>query len=400
MFRQALPQAVSSVDMKEDWIQQKLDEAATRGLTRQASVQAQTGGIIKENRKRILNFSGNDYLNLAHHPHLIERARTALEEYGTGATASRLVSGTLPLHEELETRLAACKNQPAALLYGSGYLTSLGTIPHLVDRHDLIFADRLIHACMLDGARLSGAKLIRFKHNDPTDLQHRLEQHPANGRRRLILTESLFSMDGDLAPLPEIASLAANHNAMLMVDEAHAMGIFGPTGSGRIHEHNLQSATTLTMGTLSKALAGYGGYICGTALLRQHLIQTSRSFIYTTAPPPAQLGTALGALEILENEPNLGTRLLEKAAHFRKALQSHGLNTLQSASQIIPIVIGDNHQAMHIAASLKEQDILVGAIRPPTVPEGTARLRISLTLAHTDDDIDRATRAIIRAIPS
>ena len=386
--------------MKEDWIQQKLDEATKRGLSRQAAVQTQTGGIIKENGRRILNFSGNDYLNLAHHPHLIERARTALETYGSGATASRLVSGTLPLHEELESRLAANKQQPTALLYGSGYLTSLGTIPHLVDRHDLIFADRLIHACMLDGARLSKAKLIRFNHNDPVDLQHRLEHHPANGSRRLILTESLFSMDGDLAPLSEIAQIAIDQDAMLMVDEAHSMGIFGPAGSGRIREHSLQSATTLTMGTLSKSLAGYGGYVCGSELLRRYLVQTSRSFIYTTAPPPAQLGTALGALEILENEPDLGTRLLEKATHFRKALHSHGLDTLQSASQIIPVLIGDNHSTMQIAGTLKEQDILVGAIRPPTVPEGTARLRISLTLAHTDDDIYRAIRAIINAIQS
>lgn len=383
--------------MNENWIKAQLNQAATNSLTRTAKPYPQTGGIIQSNGKRILNFSGNDYLNLAHHPHLIDRARAALEQYGTGATASRLVSGTLPLHEELEQRLAQHKAYPAALLYGSGYLTSLGTIPHLVNRHDLIFADRLIHACMIDGAKLSGAKLIRFKHNDPADLHHRLQQHPANGNKRLILVESLYSMDGDLAPLPHISQLAAEHNAMLMVDEAHATGIFGPHGAGRVHQLNLSNQTTLTMGTLSKAYGSYGGYVACSPLLRDYLIQTSRSFIYTTAPPPAQLAAALAALDLLQQTPDLGTQLLHHAQRFRTRLQQAGLNTLHSQSQIIPIIIGDNQRALSIANTLKEQDILVGAIRPPTVPEGTARLRISLTLAHTEEDLDRAATAIINA---
>ena len=383
--------------MNENWIQPHLNQAAANNLTRTATPYPQTGGIIQANGKRILNFSGNDYLNLAHHPHLIDRARTALEQYGTGATASRLVSGTLPLHEELENRLAQHKAYPTALLYGSGYLTSLGTIPHLVNRHDLIFADRLIHACMIDGAQLARAQLIRFQHNDPTDLHRRLQQHPANGHKRLILVESLYSMDGDLAPLPEITQLAAEHNAMLMVDEAHATGIFGPQGAGRVHQLNLSSQTTLTMGTLSKAYGGYGGYIACSPLLRDYLIQTSRSFIYTTAPPPAQLAAALAALDLLQQTPNLGTQLLQRAHQFRQHLQQAGLNTLQSESQIIPIIIGDNQRALSIANALKKQDILVSAIRPPTVPEGTARLRISLTLAHTEADLDRAATALINA---
>ena len=386
--------------MREDWILSKLIEAENRGLSRQARVHPQTGGVIEHNGKRVLNFSGNDYLNLAKHPHVIERARRALESYGSGATASRLVSGTLPLHEQLEARLAESKQQPAALLYGSGYLTSLGTIPHLVDRHDTIFADRFIHACMLDGARLSGAKLIRYTHNDPHDLERRLMAHSDHGKRRLILTESVYSMDGDLAPLSEIAQLAAHYDAMLMVDEAHAVGVFGPAGSGRINDLQLSSAITLTMGTLSKALAGYGGYVCGSEQMRAYLVQHSRSFIYTTAPPPAQLGAALGALDLLDADPNIGRALLKKATRFRQALQEGGLNTLQSESQIIPIVIGDNHEVLRIANILKEQDILVGAIRPPTVPDGTARLRISLSLAHTDNDIDRALEALTHAVRS
>ena len=384
--------------MIEDWISVKLVEAEQTGRTRRADAQPQNGGIIEKDGKRILNFSGNDYLNLSKHPHVIERARSALETYGSGATASRLVSGTLPLHEELEDRLALQKNYPNALLYGSGYLTSLGTIPHIVDRHDLIFADRLIHACMLDGVRLSGAKLLRFKHNDPVDLKELLERHAGNTQRKLILVESVYSMDGDLAPLRELAQLAADHEAMLMVDEAHAVGLYGTLGEGRVHELSLAAAVTLSMGTLSKALAGYGGYVCCSEQMRSYLVQHSRSFIYTTAPPPAQVGAALGALDVLEQTPNMGSTLLERASRFRAALHENGLNTLQSESQIIPVVVGENEEVMRIAHRLREQDILVGAIRPPTVPEGTARLRISLSLAHSEADIDRAIELITRAV--
>ena len=355
-------------------------------------------GVIMHADKRILNFSGNDYLNLSKHPHVIERARTALETYGSGATASRLVSGTLSLHEELEDRLALHKNYPHALLYGSGYLTSLGTIPHIVDRHALIFADRLIHACILDGVRLSGAKLLRFKHNDSADLQELLERHAGKTQRKLILVESVYSMDGDLAPLREIAQLATDHEAMLMVDEAHAVGLYGPNGEGRVRELGLTSSVMLSMGTLSKALAGYGGYVCCSEQMRSYLVQHSRSFIYTTAPPPAQVGAALGALDVLEQTPNMGSTLLERAGRFRAALQENGLNTLQSESQIIPLVVGKNEKVMRIAHSLREQDILVGAIRPPTVPEDTARLRVSLSLAHSDADIDRAIELITQAV--
>jgi 8-amino-7-oxononanoate synthase len=384
--------------MIEDWISVKLVEAEQTGRTRRADVQPQNGGIIEKDGKRILNFSGNDYLNLSKHPHVIERARSALETYGSGATASRLVSGTLSLHEELEHRLALHKNYPHARLYGSGYLTSLGTIPHIVDRHDLIFADRLIHACMLDGVRLSSAKLMRFKHNDPANLKELLERHAGNTQRKLILVESVYSMDGDLAPLREIAQLAADHEAMLMVDEAHAVGMYTPTGEGRVRELGLASSVTLSMGTLSKALAGYGGYVCCSEQMRSYLVQHSRSFIYTTAPPPAQVGAALGALDVLEQTPNMGSTLLERASRFRAALHENGLNTLQSESQIIPVVVGENEEVMRIAHRLREQDVLVGAIRPPTVPEGTARLRISLSLAHSEADIERAIELITQAV--
>ena len=251
---------------------------------------------------------------------------------------------------------------------------------------------------MLDGIRLSGAKLMRFKHNDPADLQELLDRQVGKTQRKLILVESVYSMDGDLAPLREIAQLAADHEAMLMVDEAHAVGMYGPNGEGRVRELGLTSSVTLSMGTLSKALAGYGGYVCCSEQMRSYLVQHSRSFIYTTAPPPAQVGAALGALDVLEQTPNMGSTLLERASRFRAALHGNGLNTLRSESQIIPVVVGENEKVMRIAQCLREQDILVGAIRPPTVPEGTARLRISLSLAHSDADIDRAIELITQAV--
>ncbi len=383
--------------MNKGWIEAKLEAAQTAGLARAAFVHPPAGGMLEVNGKRILNFSGNDYLNLVQHPVVIERARRALEAYGSGATASRLVSGTLPLHETLEARLASQKGYAAALLFGSGYMANIGTIPVLVERNDLIFADKLIHACMVDGAKLSGAKLIRFAHNDPAALAARLEQFPAGCRRRLILTESVFSMDGSLAPLKEIAALAQQHNAMLMVDEAHATGVFGPCGAGRVRAMGLEKQVTVSMGTMSKGMAGYGGLVACQETLRQLLVQSSRAFIYTTAPPPAVAGAALGALDVLESEPELGATLQRRAAAFRARLRTAGLDTLSSESQVVPVMIGGNEPTLTIAGRLREVGILVGAIRPPTVPVGTARLRISITLAHSETDLEYAAGMIIRA---
>lgn len=384
--------------MKEQWIRTRLEEARSRGLERNARVYPECGGKITLDGQELLNFSSNDYLNLGRHPHVVDRARQALEHYGTGSGGSRLVTGTLPIHEELEARLAAEKGYPAALLFGAGYLANAGTIPVLAGRDDIILADKLVHASMIDACQLSGAKLLRFAHNDPAALEERLRTLTAHTGRKLILTESVFSMDGDLAPLREIAALADQYGAMLMVDEAHATGIFGPHGAGLIREYGLEKSVTVSMGTLSKACGGYGGYVACSADLRKLLLQSARAFIFTTAPPPAVIGAALGALDVLEASPNLGPCLQANAAYFRDLLQAAGLNTLQSASQIIPVVIGSNEQALAVSQRLRERGLLAAAIRPPTVPAGTARLRLSVTLAHTLDDLDTAARQIIEAV--
>jgi 8-amino-7-oxononanoate synthase len=384
--------------MREDWIQAILAEAKGRGLERTARVYPEVGGKITINGKEMLNFSSNDYLDLSHHRHVMDRAREALDQYGAGSTASRLVTGTLPIHEELEGRLAREKGYETALVYGSGYMANAGTIPVLAGRDDLIFADKLVHASMIDACKLSGAKLVRFAHNDAGALEKRLEQHADTEGRKLIITESVFSMDGDLAPLTEIAALAEKHGAMFMVDEAHATGTFGPNGAGLVREHGLEESVTVSMGTMSKALAGYGGFVACPSPLRTLLVNSSRAFIYTTAPPPAVIGGALGALDVLEASPNLGNVLQANADYFRSLLHDAGLDTLQSQSQIIPIVIGDNEKAVAASMKLREEGIIAAAIRPPTVPAGSARLRISITLAHYVDDLERAAGQIIQAI--
>ena len=277
-------------------------------------------------------------------------------------------------------------------------MANAGTIPALAGRGDLIFADKLVHASMIDACKLSGAKLVRYAHNDAEALEKRLEQYAAAAGRKLVITESVFSMDGDIAPLKDIAALAEQQGAMLMVDEAHSSGTFGPNGAGLIRELGIENAVTVSMGTMSKAMAGYGGFIACSKPLRELLVHSARAFIYTTAPPPAVIGAALGALDVLEATPRLGSILQANADYFRSLLNDAGLDTLQSQSQIIPVVIGDNEKALAISQKLRAEGLIAAAIRPPTVPAGSARLRLSITLAHLVDDLERAAQSIISAV--
>ena len=290
--------------------------------------------------------------------------------------------------------IAALKGYPEALLFGSGFLANTGVITALAGRSDHVFADKLAHASIIDGIVLSRANLKRFHHNDADHLKTLLGQCPAGGRK-LVVTESVFSMDGDIALLPEITSLAVEQGAMVMVDEAHATGVFGPRGSGLIREHGLEERVNVSMGTLSKALGGYGGFIACSPALRELLVNRARSFIYTTGLPPSVVGSALGALAVVEKADNPGVELLRRAAIFRRRLQQAGLDTLNSQSQIIPVLIGENARTLAVAQRLKSKGILTVAIRPPTVPEGTARLRLSVTLDHTDNDLEWAAEEII-----
>ena len=380
---------------RETWIEELLSGLRAEHAERRTLVYPGSGGKIRLDGREFLNFSCNDYLGLSKHPCVISAAKRALDEYGAGSTASRLVTGTLPPHEELEQRLANFKGYPTALVFGSGFLTNAGVIPSLAGREDTVFADKLVHASVIDAITLSRARLARFRHNDVQHLEELLKKTAAG--RRLVVTESVFSMDGDLAPLPEIAAVSSRHGAMLMVDEAHATGVFGPCGGGLIREHGLESAVNISMGTLSKAVGSYGGFVACSCPMRDLLVNRARSLIYTTSLPPSVIASSIAALEVMQASPEMGKELRKRADAFRKALKAGGLDTLQSASQIVPIVAGENAKALAFAARLRGSGILAAAIRPPTVPQGSARLRLSVTLDHSENDLARAAALIIAA---
>lgn len=371
------------------WFERELRELDQRRLLRRTDALPESGGLVTIDGRTYLNLSSNDYLNLAGDKRTALRAETYLRTYGSGATASRLVCGTLTCHAELEERLARHERRPAALLFGSGYLANIGVLSALAGRDDHVFADRLVHASIIDGVTLSRARLHRFRHNNAGHLAGLLETVSGRGKR-IIVTESVFSMDGDLAPLVDLAGLADRYDAVLVVDEAHATGVFGPNGAGRVSELGLQDRVDVVVGTLSKALASYGGYVTGSVALREFLVNRARSIIYTTGLPPASVGAALGALDVLEADPTMGETLLTRAADFREALQNAGLDTGPSESQIVPVILGAESDVLNLSAALRAAGVLGVAIRPPTVPSGTARLRLSATLAHTPSDLKRA----------
>lgn len=325
------------------------------------------------NGRNYISFSCNDYLGLTHHPKVIAAAHAALDQYGTGAGASRLVTGNNPLYHELEKALATCKGTEAALVFGSGYLANLGTIPALVGPGDLILADKLSHACMLDAARLSGATVLRFAHNNLDHCRLLLESHRAEHHHCLILTETVFSMDGDCAPLQALRHLADTFDAWLMTDDAHGFGVL-PQALSPAH---------IQMGTLSKAVGNYGGYLCGSNLLITYLTTAARSLIFSTALPPATLAAALAAVQIIASEPERVAMPLRHARHFTNLL---GLAPASSA--IVPLLLKENEKALAASCLLEARGYLVAAIRPPTVPENTARLRFAFTSSHETADVE------------
>jgi 8-amino-7-oxononanoate synthase len=379
----------------EAWITERLRDLSKSHLNRHLQAYPEAGGKIRIEGRTYLNFSSNDYLNLARHPDVVAKAAEALQTTGCGATASRLVTGTLALHDELEQKLARHKGYPCALLFGSGFLANVGTIPALMGKNDHVFADKLVHASIVDAITLSRANLYRFRHNDVEHLNELLKGKTTTSGRKLIVTESVFSMDGDLGPLQDIAHVAERHGAMVMVDEAHATGVFGPRGSGLVREWGLESSVNISLGTLSKAFGGYGGFVACSEPVRAFLINHARSLIYSTALPPPVVAAALGALQVIEASCDLGAQLLGNAAAFRNRLEEAGLNTGNSASQIIPVMVGENSKALAISQKLREHGIIAVAIRPPTVPRGTARIRLSVTLAHTKEDLENVGQVII-----
>jgi 8-amino-7-oxononanoate synthase len=362
----------------------KLRDLEALNRRRSLSDSARTDGIwIERGGKRLLSFSCNDYLNLSQHPAVREAAIAAIQEYGAGAGASRLVTGNHPLYRALEMRLARIKGAEAACVFGSGYLANIGIIPALVGPEDLVLVDALAHACIWAGARMSGAEIMTFRHNDAAHVAELLDSARGPYRYALIVTEGVFSMDGDRAPLPQLAQIAEAQDAWLMTDDAHGLGVLGH-GRGSSFADSTAVAVPLQMGTLSKALGSYGGYLCAAAPVIDLMKSRARSLIYSTGLPPASVAAAIASLDVIAREPALTELPLTKARHFTTLA---GLPEAQSP--IVPVLIGDEGAALEASRMLENEGFLVTAIRPPTVPDGTARLRLTFCAQHPDDAIER-----------
>jgi 8-amino-7-oxononanoate synthase len=370
-----------------DWIDAELAALESRGLRRAIETIAPAqAAVVEVAGRRLVNLCSNDYLGLASDPRLVRAAIQATERAGAGSGAARLVAGDLPIHGELEARLAALKGSGAALLFSSGYHANLGVIAALAEREDEVFSDRLNHASIVDGCLLSRATLRRYPHRDAAALDDLLRASRA--RRKLVVTDAVFSMDGDAAPLAEIADACGRHGAMLYVDEAHSTGVLGPTGAGLAEALGVTHRVDVLMGTLGKALGSFGAFVCGEPRLRELLVSRARTFIFTTALPPAACGAALAALDVLRDEPSRRERLMALFGRMKAGLEALGFPLPTVVAPIFPVVLGEERVALEASRRLRERGFFVRAIRPPTVPPGTSRLRVTLTAGHTEAQVD------------
>lgn len=396
---------MSSTHDPLDWINAALGDIERRDLRRRLAVRRgmQSARITIDGRE-LINFGSNDYLGLASDARLGEAARIAVQRDGWGSGASPLVSGRSESHAELERRLAEFEGTEAALVFPSGFAANAGIIPALVEEGDAIFGDAKNHASLIDGCRLSKARRFVYPHCDCDALEKMLRE-TGGFRRRLIVTDTLFSMDGDLAPLARIAELAQEYYAMFMVDEAHATGVFGPNGRGLWEEARSSPASRIPhpassphirVGTLSKALGSSGGFVCGRRSLIDWLANRARTYAFSTAQPPATCAAAIAALDVIQQEPHRRQQLLTNAANLRTRLPDQGWNTAHSESQIIPLIVGDAERTMELAASLRDAGFFIPAIRPPSVPEGESLLRLSLCYYHTPEIINALTEQLAR----
>jgi glycine C-acetyltransferase/8-amino-7-oxononanoate synthase len=377
-------------------LQERLDELKELGLHRRLRmVSGPQGPRVVLDGKPVLLLCSNNYLGLADHPRVREAAAEAAMRWGVGAGASRLVSGNMTLHRRLEERLAEFKGAEAALLFGSGYLANIGVIPALARKHQVVFSDELNHASIIDGCRLAGAQAFVYRHGDMEHLEWGLRQ--AEGRGALIVTDGVFSMDGDVAPLAEIVELAHEHDVRVMVDDAHGTGAVGPDGRGAVAEAGLEEEVDVVVGTLGKALGSYGAFVCCDHVTARYLVNTARPLIFSTALPPVAIAAAMAALELLVEQPRRVERLHDNADFMRAELTREGFEVAGSTTQIIPVVVGDAATAMKVTERALEQGVFAQAIRPPTVPEGTSRLRLSVMASHTRDELRDAARVLARA---
>jgi 8-amino-7-oxononanoate synthase len=374
----------------------RLEDLRSAGLYRRLRlIESPQGPRVTLDGAEVLLLCSNNYLGLADHPRVRQAAADAAERFGAGAGASRLISGNMSIHERLERRLADFAGYEACLLFGSGYLANLGTVGALVGRGQVVFSDELNHASLIDGCRISRAERLVYRHCDLEHLAWGLRK--ADGRGALIVTDSVFSMDGDVAPIADLLELARRHGCRLLVDEAHAIGALGPDGRGAVAEAGLDGEVDVVVGTLGKTLGSYGAYVCASAETVELLTNVARPFIFSTALPPPAVGAALAALAILEGQPGTIEHLRRNGATLRAALSEQGLDPGPSRTQIVPVVVGDANSAMALCERALERRVFAQAIRPPTVPDGTSRLRLSVMANHRANDLQAAAGVIASA---
>jgi len=382
-----------ATEAKTHWIEEELASLKEQGLyTNIRVIESPMDGWVTIDGRRVLNFCANNYLGLANHPRLREAAKRAIDEYGVGPAAVRTIAGTTDLHTKLEQRLAEFKHVEAAITFQSGFNANLATIPALVGRGDVIFSDRLNHASIIDGCRLSRAQIVAYEHNDPDDLRRKIAETEITGRA-LIVTDGVFSMDGDIAPLPELYEIASEHGFLLMVDDAHGEGVLGEGGRGIVDHFDLHGKVDIEVGTMSKAFGVVGGVVAGNKTIIEWLRQRGRPFLFSSAMTLPDVGACLAAIDLLEESTELVDRLWSNAAYFKEHMNGLGFDTGATETPIIPVMLGEATLAQQFSKRLFEEGVFAMAIGYPTVPQGKARIRVMNTAAHTQDDLDRGLEA-------
>jgi glycine C-acetyltransferase len=379
---------------KIDWISQELDGLKQAGLyNRIRTIGSPQGAWLVVDGKKVLNFCSNNYLGLANHPDIVAAAQKATGEMGVGPAAVRSIAGTMSLHVELEKRLAAFKGVEAAITFQSGFTANLATIPALVGKEDVIFSDRLNHASIIDGCRLSGAKIIAYEHNDPKSLEEQIQANLSQYRRALVVTDGVFSMDGDIAPLPEIYEVTKKYDLLLMVDDAHGEGVLGKGGRGIVDHFGLHGKVDVEVGTMSKAFGVVGGVVAGNAVIIEWLRQRGRPFLFSSAVTVPDAAACLAAIDLLEDSTQLVDKLWSNAKYFKAEMKTLGFNTGVSETPITPVMLGEAPLAQQFSRELFEQGVFAMSLGFPTVPQGKARIRVMISAAHATADLDKGLEA-------
>jgi glycine C-acetyltransferase len=382
---------------KTDWIKTEIDQLKEKGLyNRIRTIGSPQGAWLIVDGKKVLNFCSNNYLGLANHPTMVKAAQVALQKYGAGPAAVRSIAGTMELHLELEKRLAAFKGVEAAITFQSGFCANLATIPALVGKEDIVYSDELNHASIIDGCRLSGATILRYSHIDPKDLDRVITENKATYRRGLIITDGVFSMDGDIAPLDKIYEVANKHSILLMVDDAHGEGVLGNGGRGIVDHFHLHGKVDVEVGTLSKAFGVVGGVVAGNAVIIEWLRQRGRPFLFSSAVTPPDVAACLAAIDLLESSNELVDKLWKNADYFKAEMKKLGFDTGQSTTPITPIILGEATLAQQFSRELFEAGVFAMAIGYPTVPTGKARIRVMISAAHSRSDLDQGLKAFAK----